>query len=295
MAGTTPFFYNSFLGKLARRLWYFRSHFSILNFPIPWRLPYGGWFLIYPDEMGLNLISGLWQNSRVYEEGELKLVQNFVKPDMICFDIGANQGLYTVLLSKRVGPHGTVFAFEPVKSEFRKLRRNIQINRCSSSVILERMGVSSYEGVAEMFVCLNGHGSRSSMRPPPDEVNARIRVERVLVTTLDSFVRKKNIGRIDFIKIDVEGSEMDVLKGGQNVLDALQPIILIEMADVVTRQFGYRALEVYRFLENREFVLFEIRPTGLVKPARAKDRYRENVLAVPNVKLDMISRLAEET
>ncbi|MGH7900112.1 MAG: FkbM family methyltransferase [Thermodesulfobacteriota bacterium] len=276
-------------------LWYRRNHIPILNFPIPWRLSYGGWFLIYSDEMGLNLISRLWQKSRSYEEGELKFVQRFVKPGMICFDIGANQGFYTVLLSRQVSLQGKVFAFEPVTSEFRKLKRNIQINRCSSVTVLERMGVSSHEGVADMFVCLDGHGSRSSMRQPPEEVKARTKVQKVSMTTLDSYVRKNNISRIDFIKIDVEGSEIDVLGGGQNVLGALHPVILIEMADVVTQQFGYRAVEVYRFLEDRKFVLFEVTPTGLLKPARPKDTYRENLIAVPNRKVDMISHLAEET
>jgi FkbM family methyltransferase len=283
---------KSHLRTLARRLWYFRSHFSILNFPIPWRLPYGAWFLIYPDEIGLNLLSGRWLNTHSFEEGEVKFVQRFVKPSMVCFDIGANQGFYTVLLSKMVGSQGKVFAFEPVTTEFRKLSRNLQINRCSSMVALEKVGVSSYEGVADMFVCLNGHGSRSSMRPPPQEVKARTLIEKVSVTTLDSFVHTRNIERIDFIKIDAEGSEKDVLHGGRNVLNTLRPVILIEMADVVAQQFGYFAIEVFKFLEDHHYVLFEVEKTGGLKPARPKDTYGENLIAVPNRKLEMISQRA---
>jgi len=96
------------LEKIGKVLWFYRNHLPILNFPIPWRLPYGCWFLIYPDEMGLNLLP--FHRSYSYEEGEWRFLSMFIKPGMVCFDISANQGFYTILLSRCVGTQGRIFA-----------------------------------------------------------------------------------------------------------------------------------------------------------------------------------------
>lgn len=145
-------------------LWYARNHIPWLKWPIPYPLPYGGWFLLYPDEMGANLF--LWPVKKpAYEQGESRLLQRFLKRGMICMEIGANQGFYTILLAKLVGDEGKVCAFEPVPEEFRKLKMNLWLNKCANRVVLENCALSSREGIYDLFVCLDGHGSRSSFRP----------------------------------------------------------------------------------------------------------------------------------
>ncbi len=271
--------------------WYYRSRLPILGLPMLVPLPYGGWFLLYPDEMGLSLLPRPWKNpSRSYEEGEWRFVQRFVKPGMVCFDIGANQGFYTILLSKRVGERGRVFAFEPVGGELRKLKRNLGLNRCQN-VVVEKIALGSSKGLVDVLVCLDGRGSHSSLRPRPDEVNVRTEVEHVPITTLDAYVGSNNIRRLDFVKLDVEGSERDVLSGAVNVLDMLRPVILIEMNDAVTQHFGYHALENYVLLESHKFELFEVSVSGLLRSAIRKEYYRQNLIAVPREKSGMISYL----
>ena len=288
------------MAKLFRRflswVWYARNSIPLLNFPIPWRLPYGGWFLVYPDEMGLGLIPKRpWNKlSSSYEEGEWRFLLRFIKQGMVCFDIGANQGFYTILLSKQVGTQGKVFAFEPVPGELRKLKRNIRINRCSN-VVLEGMAISSYEGYVDMFVCLGGHSSRSSLAPPPTEVKAPVKVEKVPVITLDGYIMRNDIKEIHFMKIDVEGSEREVIKGAEKVvLKELRPLIMMEMADVTNLQFGYKAVENYRYLDSLGFVWFEVTSNGFLKTTSPKITYRENLIAVPEEKLKMVQRFIKE-
>ena len=232
-------------------------------------------------------------NSLSFEENEWKFLSKVIGKDMICLDIGANQGFYTVFLSRKVGRNGKVFAFEPLPGEFRKLKQNLRINRCSN-IVMERMAIGACDGIADMFVCLDGHGSRSSMRTPPEEVTARTQVEKVPITTVDRYVQRNKIKRIDFIKIDVEGAERDVLESSREVFSQLRPLVMIEMADVTTHQFGYRAVENYHFLERHGFKLFEFSRSGNLKPARPKDQYRENLIALPNEKLHMISDFMEK-
>jgi FkbM family methyltransferase len=219
-----------------RWLWFARQRIPLLNFPFPIRLPYGAWFLAYPDHMGISLLPRLIRNTP-YEQGERVLVSRIVKPGYTCLDIGANQGFYTILFAKLVGQEGKVFAFEPT-SEFQKLSLNIRVNRLHN-VILERLALGNLEGETDMFVCLDGYGSRSSLRPPPDEVPARTIIERVRITTLDAYVHTKRnlINRIDFCKIDVEGAELDLLHGGSGTINEFRPVIMIEVADVTAKQW----------------------------------------------------------
>lgn len=249
---------------------------------------------MYPDEMGFYLIPKPWRGYYTFEGAEGRFVSMFVVPGMVCFDIGANQGFYSILLSRLVGVSGKVFVFEPVASEFQKLRRNIVANRISNAV-LERMAVGSCEGSANMFIRTDGRTFRSSMRPLEErKVHGGKRVEEVPVTTLDSYIQRRNIRQIDFIKIDVEGSERDVLSGGSNLLNEFRPVIMIEMADESTQRFGYLAVENKRTLNSHGYQLFEMFPGGFLKPNVTRENYySENLVAVPEEKLDRIQRFVQ--
>jgi FkbM family methyltransferase len=275
--------------KGVKWVWYKRAYIPLFNAPIPWRFSPGYWFLIYPDEMGLNFIlsSGKWFS---VDKNERRFLVNFIQPRMVCFDIGANQGFFTILLSKCVGSGGHVFAFEPTGIEFPKLEKIAQINRVNN-VILEKMAVGLQGGLVNMVVCLNGHGSRSSLREPPSEVISQTKIEDVSITTLDAYVRDSNIGQIDFIKIDTEGAELEILRGGEQVLSTHRPLLMVELADMATQQFGYKATEIYQYLESCNFVWFEATPEGFLKAAIPKDTYRENLFAVPKEKLAYFSNL----
>lgn len=269
------------LAKLAKRalkwLWFSRSRWSVLNLPIPCPLPYGGWWLAYGDLMGLEV---LWGHERC-EEGGWRFVSRFVTSGMTVLDIGANQGFYTILMAQKVGPRGKVIAFEPAPGEFSKLRWNVRINRCRN-VVPEPVALSSRDGLADMFVCLDGFGSLSSLRRPAGDMKGRIKLTQVPITTLDSYVRQKNIASVDFMKIDAEGGELEILKGGSNVLHTLNPIIMCEMADVRTTQWGYGAREIYDFLQTHGYEWFSPDTRGLLVPAAPKKGYdvSENLVAV---------------
>jgi len=279
------------LKKIGRWMWFCCSNLPILNFPVPFRLPGGTSYLIYPDEIGLAVLL-----RRPLELGEQRFISKFLKRGMTFFDIGANQGLYTLLAAKCVGPDGKVFAFEPVPSEFRKLKWNVLVNHFHN-VTMEQLTLGCKEGSANMFVCLDGKGSYSNLRPPAQSVRARRKLIQVHVSTLDSYIYRNNIQHIDFIKIDVEGGKLDVIKGGSIVFERLQPIVMCEMADTRTQQWGYNASEIYKFLvEKYGYSWFQITSHGYLVPAKVKERYDpdwENLLGVPTEKLTEISTFRE--
>jgi FkbM family methyltransferase len=193
---------------------------------------------------------------------------------------GANQGFYSILLSKLAGKTGKVFSFEPVKKELRKMKLNLNLNFCRN-VIVENKAVSCQDGIGEIFVCLDGHASRSSLAPPPQEVKARTTIEKIPLISLDSYVKENNIKRVDLIKIDVEGGERDILKGGELTIKCFQPVIMIELADVAAAQHGYHARESYLILQSYNYTLFEVLVNGCLKEAKLKESYGENLIAIP--------------
>jgi SAM-dependent methyltransferase len=116
-----------------RWLWFKRSGIPILNSPLPWRLPFGGWFFAYGDAVGFNVASATFKKE--YENlGEWKFLARFLKQGMCFFDIGANQGFFTLLAAQIINGSGRVVAFEPSPREFARLSRNIKINRFENVV-----------------------------------------------------------------------------------------------------------------------------------------------------------------
>jgi len=287
--------YRLFLSPLKRTgefLWYSRSWVPFLNFPIPWRLPYGAWFLAYGDAMGASIF-GYKLARRPYEEGQWKFVSRFLKSGMTFFDIGANQGFYTMLGSKRIGSQGRVFAFEPAPTEFNKLRKNLLINRCRN-VVSEPYAVGTYEGFTEFYLCLEHQGSFSSIRQPADDVISKKKLIEVPITTLDGYVHRNNISSVDFIKIDVEGGELDVLKGGGEVIDRLRPIIMCEIEARRTQQWGYDTGKIFELLQGYGYTWFSVTKNGTSHYFMSKGKYAcENLIAVPKERLDVIEMVKE--
>src|SRR2546426_8738584 len=93
-------------------IWYCRSRLGYLNVPIPWRLPYGGWFFAFGDAMGAR-VCGYRLAGHPYEEGQWRFVLRFLRSGMKFFDVGADQGFSTNLASKLHGAAGRLVAFQP--------------------------------------------------------------------------------------------------------------------------------------------------------------------------------------
>ena len=208
--------------------------------PIPVRLPFGGWWLARNDFVGAALFHGGFENT------ECSFVEFFLRPGMTVLDIGAHHGFYTLLASQRVGPEGKVIAVEASPRERERLRLHLRINGCRN-VRVDSRALGEAEGYAELYVVHGGQTGCNSLRRPavfaPTEA-IPVRIER-----LDTVLREHQIGKVDFIKLDVEGAELSVLKGAPQLLaNGPRPVILIEVFDIRTQPWGYAAREIIRFL-----------------------------------------------
>lgn len=176
------------------------------------------------------------------EQQAKKNLASLIKEDFLIFDIGAHIGYYTVIFSS-ICNQGHIVVFEPDRNNLKYLKNNIESNNLSNVVIIDKAASSKisessfYEDVST--------GRTSSLQPDAWHPNAtEIKIENVQTTTLNEISIEYGIP--DLIKCDVEGHEIEVLQGANEVLKA-KPILFIEVAEknraVVTtllNEFGYK-------------------------------------------------------
>lgn len=248
---------------------------------VPTRLSFGSWWLAYDDAVGQGILAGS------FEIVESRFVENFLQPGMTVLDIGAHHGLYTLLAARKVGRTGRVLSFEPSPRERRKLLRHLRLNRCSN-VEVEYCALGSSDGEADLFLVDGAETGCNSLRAPA--VNEPTEMVRVPVKTLDSRLQSRDIEQVDFIKLDVEGGEWEVLKGASKLLDRRpRPVILCEVQDIRTQPWGYRAQELIAFLRDRNFQWFHLLADGGLQALDVhQTAFDGNFVAVPAERMEEI-------
>jgi FkbM family methyltransferase len=266
----------------------FKQCWNMISFglPLPTCLPFGGLWLAWNDYDGDIVFAGR------YEENDSLFVEHFLKSGMIFLDIGANHGYYTILASKKVSPGGKVIAFEPSKREVNKLFLHVRLNFCKN-VEIENVALGNQEGVIDLFLVEGRDAGCNSLRPPL--VNDLVKKLQVRVITLDKYLKQKDIKQVDFIKIDAEGAELDVLKGSMELLQQnYKPIILCEITNSRTKPWGYDAKEIVFFLSNLNYYWYRAINGGrLERLSIDNQNFDGNYIAVPKERIKEISSLEQ--
>jgi FkbM family methyltransferase len=151
--------------------------------------------------------------------------------DAVIFDVGANFGIMALQYAKLV-PSGRVYAFEPTYYAFSKLRRNLQLNpELAERVVAVQSFVSSStskETDIRAYASWKVGGAAKDVKHGVHG-GAVKSAEGIGVVSLDDFYEENKIGRLDFVKIDTDGHEYEVLKGGLKVIAEFRPIVIFEV------------------------------------------------------------------
>jgi FkbM family methyltransferase len=242
--------------------------------PLPVWLPYGGWWLAGADMIDDAIFTGN------FEDSERRFIQGFLKPGMTVLDIGAHHGFYTMLAAKIVGPTGRVMSFEPSHRERERLSVHLRLNRILDRVSVFPAALGRETAESTLYVVVGRDTGCNSLRPPA--VTEPTQKVQVPVTSLDTFIAQQNVARVDFIKMDVEGGELGVLEGAEELLGKLpRPLILAELADSRTLPWGYNASAIYDSLVAKSYRWFAITREGKLQAYPRTDRFGTNLLAVP--------------
>ncbi len=193
--------------------------------------------------------------ANAFERAERQLLDRILYPGMTVVDIGANLGLYSCLFAQRVGPTGQVIAFEPTPSTFAALQKNIAINGYQNIVQLRQCALSDHSGTASMNTFAEGNDVYNSFGVTSTVGGSKAQgMIAVPTTTLDESLRIDDVRTGAFIKIDVEGFEYQVIRGGASLLNkATDLIMMIELNEPASKQCGSSTVNTLDLMQSFGF------------------------------------------
>lgn len=258
--------------------WAFSQLANSLDYrvPVSARLGNGMNIHVFWDDVIGNAI----RSAGFYEPFTVHLLTRLLRQGDIFLDLGANVGQYTLVAAPLVSQNGAVHAFEPDPRTYAQLSYNVRANSLAN-VRLNKVAVSSSTGIACLHLPTTDNLGAASLRTPRTFSGRTVQTSCV---TLDSYCARNQIEAINVMKIDVEGAELDVLRGGETVLGGrLKPAILIEFAESLQRAFGSSCSQLQQWLETRGYHLFRVGESFLrpYDPKDAEESY-VNVLALPS-------------
>lgn len=213
--------------------------------------------LRYRETLGLSsLLYG------TFELAELKFVSQYLRPGDKAMDIGANVGIFSVVMGASVGADGAVFAFEPMASNVLRLKKNLDKNALSNvSVFPVALGAAD----GQMRLHMATDPAYPSLQEVQGGFGSRTEV-LVQVRSLDGIWEELGCPDISMVKIDVEGSEADVLRGASRFLTTCCPTLLVEAnsvkdLDLLCQQLcglGYRHVRPEGFAPMNHLFIFPV-------------------------------------
>jgi FkbM family methyltransferase len=184
-----------------------------------------------------------------YESQTLSFIKRSCKEGDTVFDLGAHLGLITVVMAQCVGPNGNVISFEPTPFTNGILRRTVRINGIQKLVEVRNEAVSNASGVAAFHDTNNQASNANSLVRGPQTHHS---VE-VATISLDDFAEQRNL-RPAVIKIDVEGAELDVLRGATRLLRRFRPALWLALHPDAIAASGARLQDIWDLLQDQEMV-----------------------------------------
>lgn len=197
-----------------------------------------------------------------FEPATLREYERLVRPGDTVFDIGANIGAHTLPLARLVGPNGCVAAFEPTDYAYAKLERNLALNPGLEGRVkpVQALLVSQTNDQLPEAI----PSSWSLRAPEPEEKIHPVHkgtyhsLDHAVALRLDDWVEQEKIHRVDFVKIDVDGFEIDVLNGAQQMLSHFRPMIMMEFAPYVFEERGKKFGELIDLLKQSRYLAREV-------------------------------------
>lgn len=231
-----------------------------------------------------------WNGYKAFEYSQIFEV--LVKDLNSFLDIGANIGFYSLLAAK-ANSNIKIHAFEPAKGPKYYLNKNIKINNFEKQIKPVDLALSSYKGTINFYEVDNlkykyldynlaGEGNAGTKTTSRNFIKNQVNTD-----SLDNFINSKNIRSVDLIKLDTEGTEIDILKSGIKCIMKFQPIIISETL------FNTTEIELDAFFKKLSYQSFYYTKKGLLKVEtikRVEDNGLRDCFFVPESKINLIEK-----
>lgn len=209
-----------------------------------------------------------------YEEGTLKIMNYILKDNSVFMDIGSNIGLMSLHAAQIMSGSGKVLSFEPLSSTYDILRQNIKLNNFVN-IEAVNIAIGSINGSVNIYdnIAIN-RGSASLLKPNHTESRNQIRIK-----SIDKYIEEHQISsNIDCIKIDVEGWELEVLKGAKKTLSGPNAPICIVECSTLHPTYGGGTQDIYAFLRNiNSYRIFRLTRGKEIPSKLIEIKYKEDL------------------
>jgi FkbM family methyltransferase len=189
-----------------------------------------------------------------YERDNFDLLSEHCSKGSVVIDIGAHIGLFAVRAAQLIKEGGRVYAFEPAPKTNALLLKTIQINGMENIIEPRNEAIAEKDGVTHFNASdTEGDNSNSLVEYRKDRHLNKIEVR---IVSVDNFIRSKNLSKVNFIKIDAEGYEYNVLKGAEQTFKKFLPKAILALHPKAIQANGDSLEEIYDFLFNARYNIF---------------------------------------
>lgn len=214
----------------------------------------------------------------VYDPVNINFIKTKLKPGDYFFDIGANVGCFSLTASFCVGDSGKVYAFEPVGKVYTRLNENIELNRLKNISAIPK-AIYEKNTILRFYLASQENLGMSSIHKHDTMSGEVVEIKAI---SLDSFMDSNNIKKADFIKIDIEGSELHALRGMVNTIRKHQPVFMVEISEAVLKEESDRN-QIFTFFDEFKYNKFVISDGGaLIIPDIEKSGQYTNYIFKPS-------------
>ncbi len=203
-----------------------------------------------------------YHNCNFLQNGENLVVAGFIKPNSIVIDAGAHVGEWTKSVFSATNSNCYIYAFEPVPSSYQKLYQ--LTHTFKDKLFTFNIALGKEDDELEMNYLFKRGSDSSTFFHRPDLSNVPSKKIKVPVTYLDKFVVDHNICHIDFLKIDTEGSEWNILMGSRNLIEQNKIDIIQFEYGVTTADAKITLHQIYDYLTVHYYLIFRIYKQGLI-------------------------------
>jgi len=231
-----------------------------------------------------------WNGYKNFEYAQI--FETLAKETNSFLDIGANIGFYSLLAAK-VNPKINVYAFEPAYGPKFYSNKNIKINNFKNQISAVDLALSNTKGNIDFYEVeslkykylkynLAGEGNAGTKKTSRNFIKNSVSAD-----TLDNFIKLKHLNTVDLIKLDTEGTEIDILKSGLDSIKKHQPIIICETL------FNTTETELNNLFSSLNYSFYNHSKKGLIKVnsiKRTKDNGIRNCFFVPPSKVNLIEK-----
>jgi len=220
-----------------------------------------------------------------FEPATVAAYRRILRPGDIALDIGANRGAHSLPLAQAVGSTGKVIAFEPTARAYRRLIGSFDLNPSLKDRVIfcqSMLAASPEKPIPEKIAAY--WPLHAAMNQDPLHMGVEESTENASVETLDDALSRLSVERVDFIKMDVDGFEMEVLNGAIRTISHHHPTIVMEIAPYMLEEKGIDGTAPITFLTAMGYKFFSLRrrplPDLVSRCAEMENGTSMNVIAI---------------